>query len=77
MDITLGSTVSVLSAVQYWCWHEVSSEERPGLMELRLRGLRPPRKFSFLRKPHRAGDAESFFDVRAKIKMLGNIFFST
>lgn len=68
MDITLGSTVSVLSAVQYWCWHEVSSEERPGLMELRLRGLRPPRKFSFLRKPHRAGDAEIFFDGRAKVR---------
>lgn len=34
------------SAVKYWCWLEVSSEERPGLMELRLRGLRPPRKLS-------------------------------
>lgn len=67
MDITLGSTVSVSSAVQYWCWHEVSSEERPGLMELRLRGLRPPRR-PFLRKPHRVGDAESFFDGRAKIR---------
>lgn len=41
----MGSMVSQSDA-QYWCWHEVSSEERPGLMELRLRGLRPPRKLS-------------------------------
>lgn len=30
----------------YRDWCEVSSEERPGLVELRLRGLRSPRKLS-------------------------------
>lgn len=58
------------SAVKYWCWLEVSSEKRPGLMELRLRGLRPPRKLSVALPQEIAQgcDAESFFDGRAKIR---------
>lgn len=50
-------------------------EERPPLMELRVRKLRPPGKlFVALPQGHRAGDIESFLVVGPKLGVIGSIF---